>query len=113
MTLRHGGTLYIDAGKPIPGRFDTSLMNLREIQPTIHFNVPTAFDILVPALEREDAFARHFFGKLDIFFFAGAALPLNLWDRLMALSVKATGKKTPILSGLGCTESAPACIATY
>jgi len=105
--LRHGGTLYIDAGRPVPGKLDATLKNLREIQQTVLYNVPRGYDMLLPALEADDAFGRHVFEKLDAIFYAGAALPPHLWARLEALAIKHRGKKVPIFSSLGSTETAP------
>ena len=50
LVLRNGGTLYIDGGKPAPGLFETSLANLRSVMPTVYFNVPRGFDMLLAAL---------------------------------------------------------------
>jgi len=52
MMLWNGGTLYIDGGKPTPDGIATTVANLRAISPTIYFNVPRGFDMLLPALER-------------------------------------------------------------
>lgn len=111
--LRNGGTLYVDAGKPMPGRIETTIKNLKEIQPTLFYNVPRGFDALIPILEQDDAFAAHLFERLDIIFFAGAALPVHLWDRLDALSIKHRGTRIPILSALGSTETAPVSTLGY
>ena len=105
--LRHGGTMYIDAGKPMPGRIETTVENLKSVRPTLLFNVPRGFDLLLPFIEKDDAFAKHLFGDLDAIFYAGAALPQNLWDRLEAISVRVRGSRVPILSALGSTETAP------
>ncbi|WP_292442621.1 feruloyl-CoA synthase [Mesorhizobium sp.] len=105
--LRNGGTMYIDAGKPVSGRFQTTIDNLRSVQPTLLFNVPRGFDMLIPVLESDDAFAHHLFEKLDVIFYAGAALPEHLRGRLNALSLKCRGNLIPILSALGSTETAP------
>ncbi|MCK9917504.1 feruloyl-CoA synthase [Microbacteriaceae bacterium K1510] len=105
--LRHGGTMWIDAGKPVPGKLDITLRNMREIQPTLLYNVPRGFDAILPTLEADDAFARHVFEKLDIIFYAGSALPSHLWQRLDALSIRVRGERIPILSSLGSTETAP------
>ena len=105
--LRNGGTMYIDAGKPAPGKLDITLANLRAVRPTLLFNVPRGFDMVIPALEADDDFARHVFGDLDVIFYAGAALPPHLWTRLDALAVKHRGARLPILSSLGSTETAP------
>lgn len=111
--LLNGGTLYLDRGKPVPGRFETSIANLKSVKPTILVNVPRAYDMLIPVLEQDDAFAEHLFSDLSAIFFAGAALPQNLWDRLEALSIKVRGKRIPLLSSLGATETAPAAIVGY
>lgn len=105
--LRNGGTMYIDAGKPAPGKLDITLANLRAVKSTLLFNVPRGFDMVIPALEADDDFARHVFGDLDVIFYAGAALPPHLWTRLDALAVKHRGVRLPILSSLGSTETAP------
>ena len=105
--LRHGGTMWIDAGKPVPGKLDITLKNMREVQPTLLYNVPRGFDAILPALEADEDFAKHVFEKLDIIFYAGSALPPHLWRRLDALSVRVRGERIPILSSLGSTETAP------
>jgi feruloyl-CoA synthase len=107
ITLWHGGTFWIDEGKPVPGKFDATLRNLRDVKISILLNVAKAFDVLLPELEKDDAFAEHVFGDLDAIFYAGAGLPQNLWDRLEALAIKVTGKRVPILTSLGSTETGP------
>ena len=107
MVLWHGGTLYIDGGKPLPGAFDTSLANLREVPPTLYFNVPRGFDMLAGVLERDPAFAADFFRDLDLVFYAGAALPSSLWRRLEAASAAARGDKVFMVSAWGSTETSP------
>jgi feruloyl-CoA synthase len=105
--LRHGGTMWIDAGKPVPGKIETTIRNLREIQPTLLYNVPRGFDALLPALEQDFGFAKHVFEQLDIIFYAGAALPPHLWQRLDEIAFRTRGERIPILSSLGSTETAP------
>jgi feruloyl-CoA synthase len=107
MILRNGGTLYIDAGKPAPGLFDTTIENLREIAPTIYFNVPRGFQMLAPCLEQDATLRDHFFSRLDTIFYAAAALPQDLWERFEALSIAARGDKIAMTSAWGLTESAP------
>jgi feruloyl-CoA synthase len=107
MALRNGGTLYIDGGKPAPGLIDLTARNLRDISPTLYFNVPRGFDLLLPFLETDAEVRRSFFSQLEVLFYAAAALPQNLWDRLTALAkVEGTGRLS-ILSGWGSTETAP------
>ena len=107
MILRNGGTLHIDAGKPAPGMFQTTADNLREIAPTIYFNVPRGFQMLAPYLEKDAEFRDHFFSNLDTIFYAAAALPQDLWERFENLSMAALGKKIAMTSAWGLTESAP------
>ncbi|MFQ6007084.1 MAG: feruloyl-CoA synthase, partial [Woeseia sp.] len=107
MILRNGGTLYIDAGKPAPGMFETTIGNLREIAPTAYFNVPRGFQMLAPYLERDAEFRDHFFSNLDTIFYAAAALPQDLWERFEKLSMAALGRKIAMTSAWGLTESAP------
>ena len=84
LVLRNGGSLYIDGGKPAPGLFATSLANLRSVMPTVYFNVPRGFDMLIAALRGDEELRRRFFGEVKFAFYAGAALPQNLWDALEA-----------------------------
>ena len=107
MVLRNGGSYYIDQGKPVPGLIEQTVANLREISPTMYFNVPRGYDMLIPFLEEDTALARNFFADLDMLFYAAAALPQNLWQRLEALSLAARGKPTVMISSWGATETAP------
>jgi feruloyl-CoA synthase len=113
MMLRNGGTLYIDAGKPAPGLVETTVANLRDVAPTLYFNVPRGFDMIVPHLEQDAALRDRFFSDLDTIFYAAAALPQNLWERLEALSVAARGEKVVMTSAWGATETAPMVTAVH
>jgi feruloyl-CoA synthase len=105
--LRNGGTLHIDGGKPAPGLFALSLANLRDVIPTVYFNVPRGYDMLIAALREDDDLRRRFFTGVKFMFYAGAALPQNLWDTLEALSVATVGYAVPMVSAWGSTETAP------
>ncbi len=107
LVLRNGGTLYIDGGKPAPGLFATSLGNLRSVMPTVYFNVPRGFDMLISALRDDDELRRRFFGEVKFAFYAGAALPQNLWDAMAELSIKTVGRALPMVSAWGSTETSP------
>jgi len=107
MVLRNGGTLYIDDGKPVPGLIEKTVANLREVSPTIYFNVPRGFDALIPFLEKDAALRKNFFRDLQMIFYAAAALPQNLWEKLEDLSVRERGKRTVMVSAWGATETAP------
>jgi feruloyl-CoA synthase len=106
MVLRNGGTLYVDGGKPAPGLVEATIRNLREIAPTMYFNVPRGFDLLLPFLETDAALRRTFFSRLDVLFYAGAALSQPLWDRLRRL-VDGEGARVAMLSAWGSTETSP------
>lgn len=107
MVLRNGGTLYIDAGKPVPGAIETTIRNLRDVSPTIFFNVPKGYDVLLPYLEKDPDLRDCFFKNMDMIFYAAAALPQNLWQRLDALAAQSRGEKIFIASGWGATETSP------
>jgi feruloyl-CoA synthase len=107
LVLFIGGSLDIVDGMPVPSAFHTTLRNLREVAPTVYFNVPKGFEMLAHQL-REDAQLRHtFYSRLHAYFFAGASLAQHTWDALDALSLQERGLKTPMLSGLGATETGP------
>ncbi len=107
IVLYNGGTLYIDDGKPVPGQFEKTIANLREISPTLYFNVPKGFEFLADYLEKDDALREKFFDQLNLMFFAGAGLSQHVWDRLDRLAIKTIGSKIGMLTGLGATETAP------
>ena len=108
MVLASGGTLYIDAGKPAPGRFDETIANLREVSPTLYFNVPRGFERLAAALEEDDSLAQRFFADLDLLFYAAAALPQSTWERLgTPRSAPPARTGVPFVSAWGSTETAP------
>ena len=107
MVLRNGGTLYIDHGKPMPGLFDTTVANLREIAPTVYFNVPRGYDMLIGALRADAALRERFFSRLRVIFYAGAALPQHLWEALGELALQTLGRPVPMVTSWGSTETAP------
>src|SRR6266852_2343515 len=107
LVLRNGGTLYIDGGKPVPGLVEATVANLREIAPTLYFNVPRGYDLLLPFLENDAELRRNFFRDLDVLFYAAAALPQNLWERIERLAQDEKGGRLAILSAWGSTETSP------
>jgi feruloyl-CoA synthase len=113
MVLRHAGTLHIDGGRPLPSMVGETVRNLTEIPPTVYFNVPAGYAALLPHLERDENFARAFFADLRLIFYAGAALPQDLWTRLEAVSVRTTGRRVPMTSSWGTTETAPLATAAH
>jgi feruloyl-CoA synthase len=113
LVLRHAGALYIDGGRPVPGLIEETVRNLGEVSPTIFFNVPAGYAALLPFLERDEALARAFFARLRLIFYAGAALPQDLWERLEAVSMRVTGERVPMTSSWGTTETAPLATAAH
>jgi feruloyl-CoA synthase len=111
LVLDNGGSLYIDEGKPLPGAFAASVRNLRDVAPTIYFNVPKGFEMLLPHLQAEPALREKFFSRLKVMFYAGASLAQHVLDGLQDLAVKTTGERIIFISSLGSTETAPAALA--
>ena len=112
LILRHGGTLYIDAGKPMPELIKQTVANLRDLSPTLYFNVPAGYDALMPYLEQDRHLAENFFQDLEFFFCAAAAMPQSLAQRLHQVSERVRGKSLVIVTAWGATETAPAATAT-
>jgi feruloyl-CoA synthase len=69
--------------------------------------VPRGYDLLLPFLEKDAELRRNFFRDLDVLFYAAAALPQNLWDRLIRLSKAENNTKLAMLSAWGSTETSP------
>lgn len=107
MALWHGGTFHIDDGRPMPGAIERTVANLREVSPTVYFNVPRGYDMLLPHLEGDEAIARALLRDVEFLFYGGAALPVSLWDRLEAVSVRTLGQRVTLTAAWGSTETAP------
>jgi feruloyl-CoA synthase len=107
MVLRNGGTMYIDGGKPAPGLIEITAKNLKEVSPTMYLSVPRGFDLLLPYLESDAQLRKNFFRDLDLVFYAGAALPPNLWERIEKLAIAEKGGALAMVSAWGSTETAP------
>jgi feruloyl-CoA synthase len=111
--LANGGTLHIDGGKPAPGLIETTVDNIRHASPSLYYNVPAGFAALLPFLEDDADLAESFFCRLNLIFYAGAALPQDLWQRLEAVSLATTGQKVAMVSAWGSTETAPMATAVH
>jgi feruloyl-CoA synthase len=107
LTLYNGGSMYLDTGKPMPGGIEETVRNLREISPTVYFNVPKGYESLLPYLRDDSHLRQKFFARLHAMFFSGAALSPYVWNSLDELAVKESGSRVPMLTGLGATETAP------
>ena len=109
IALYNGGTLYIDDGKPTPKGMAATLRNLREIAPTIYFNVPKGFEEIARAMDSDAALRDRLFSRVKAFMFAGAGLSQAVWDHLDRHAEAAIGERICIFTGLGMTETAPSC----
>ena len=113
LVLRNGGALYIDEGRPAPGLMEKSVRNLLDVKPTLYFNVPRGFDMLLPFLENDENLAREFFERLRLVFYAGAALPQASWERLEAVARKVRDEPVWFTTSWGATETSPAITSAH
>ncbi len=107
LALYNGGTLHIDEGKPVPALIGETLRNLREVAPTVYFNVPTGFEAIATAMKTDLALRKNFLSRARMFFYAGAALAQPIWDSLYESEEAEIGQRIVMTSGLGMTESGP------
>jgi feruloyl-CoA synthase len=107
LVIYNGGSYYIDEGKPMPGAIEATVRNLREIAPTWYFNVPKGYEALLPYLREDAALRKNFFSRLNVLWFAGAAIAQHVFDEIKALARETRGEPIPFLTGLGSTETAP------
>jgi feruloyl-CoA synthase len=103
--LMRGSTLHIDSGAPLPGRFDQTVQNLREVCPTAFSSVPAAYPLLLEALERDPDFTAAFLSRLRTCAFGGAALNPSLVERFQAIAIGACGRRIAFGGGYGMTEA--------
>ncbi len=107
MILYHGGTFYIDDGKPTPVGIQETIRNLKEISPSWYFNVPVGYDMLAKAFEVDAKLCASFFRDLSMMMYAGAGMAQHTWDKLKELARRTTGHDVLLAAGLGATETAP------
>ena len=107
MVLHRGGTLYIDGGQPLAGRFDETVRNLREIATTYHNMVPAGWGLLVGELERDPALAARFFEKVRVLQYGGASMAQSILDRVQAVALRTIGCRVTFAAGYGATETGP------
>ena len=103
--LKAGGTVYLDAGKPLPGLFDETIRNLREITPLVFGSAPIAFGWLADAMEKDAGLRDHFFKKMRYVGYGGATLSQDIYERFQALAIAATGQRIPLTTMYGATET--------
>jgi feruloyl-CoA synthase len=112
-TVRSAGSLYIDGGRPVPGRFQETLENLRELSPSGFATVPAAYPLLLEALERDEDLRMKFFKNLRGLGYGGALLPQESFDRLQSLAAGQLGERLPFACGWGMTETTSVGLMVY
>jgi feruloyl-CoA synthase len=111
--LSLAGTLYIDTGRPVPGLFEATIENLREISPTSFGCVPAAFGMLAAALEKDADLREKFFKNMRALGYGGALLPQPIWERMQTVAVQEIGEQLPFGTGWGMTETTATGVAVY
>ncbi|WP_315705804.1 MULTISPECIES: AMP-binding protein [unclassified Bradyrhizobium] len=111
--LRNGGTLYIDDGRPLPQLFHKTIANLKEISPTAMFNVPAGYNLLCDAIEKDRELGAQVFKRVDRITYAGAAISQATLEKLYRLTSEIIGRRIPVMSGYGTTETAPTISSTH
>ncbi|OKH86343.1 feruloyl-CoA synthase [Thalassospira sp. TSL5-1] len=112
IALYNGGSFYIDQGKPTPDGIFETVRNLCEISPTMYFNVPKGFEMLVQHLQENPALRDSFFRRLKLMQYAGAGLSQYVWDNLERIALDTIGEKIVMVTGYGSTETAPFAFTT-
>jgi len=103
--LANGGTVHLDAGKPVPGLFEQTIANLREVSPRVFGSAPVAFGMLADAMERDPELRASFFRNLEYMAYGGATLSSDLYDRMQRLAIAETGHRIPLTTMYGATET--------
>lgn len=110
IVLYNGGTMYIDDGKPTSDGMAVTLHNLKEIAPTIYFNVPIGWENIAHALEADPVLRKNYYSRIKMQFYSGAALAQPVWDKLHATAEKECGERIVMTCGLGMTETSPSAL---
>jgi feruloyl-CoA synthase len=111
--IEDGGTMYLDDGRPVPGEFEKTLRNLKEVSPTRFSSVPVGFTMLADALEADEELGRNFFRQLRRLTSSGAKLPESVYQRLQHQAVRHLGHRIPFVSSYGSTETCAAATTVH
>jgi feruloyl-CoA synthase len=111
LVLANGGSFFIDDGRPLPGAIEATARNLREVSPTVYYNVPRGFEMLLPHLQADEALRRSLFARLQAFCYAGAALSPYVRESYERLGLETVGEIVPMLTSFGSTETGPSAIS--
>lgn len=110
LVLWNGGTLHIDDGRPLPDAIEATVRNLREVSPTIYFNVPKGYEMLLPHLERDAALRQSYLRQLRFNFYSGATLAPHIAAGLDRVALSERGRTVLMVTAYGATETAPAAL---
>jgi feruloyl-CoA synthase len=111
LVLANGGSFFIDEGRPLMGAIEATVRNLREISPTVYYNVPRGFDMLLPFLQADRELRLKLFSRLQAFCYAGAALSPYVREEFERLGLETAGEVVPMLTSFGSTETGPSAIS--
>jgi feruloyl-CoA synthase len=111
LVLSNGGSFHIDEGKPLPGAIEETVKNLREISPTVYYNVPRGFEMLLPYIRSDERLRKSMFARLQAFVYAGAALPPHVAEEFEQLGRETIGEAVPMLTSFGSTETGPSAVS--
>ena len=111
LVLANGGSFFIDDGRPLPGAIEATVRNLREISPTVYYNVPRGFEMLLPYLQADRELRRTLFARLQAFCYAGAALAPHVREGYERLGLETVGEIVPMVTSFGSTETGPSAIS--
>ena len=113
MALWHQGSFYIDDGRPLPGQIERTVENIRLVRPTLFFNVPAAYQLLLPFLQKDADLAHAFFGRMRVLFYAAADMPRYLWQAYEDLARQHADRVPYFTSSWGMTEVLAATYVHY
>lgn len=113
MALCHGGSYFIDNGRPTPAGIVETLANIRDQPGTVAFNVPIGYAMLVDAFRADAGLRRRYFADLDLIFYGGASLPQPVWEALEGFATEVRGAPPLMSAGWGMTETAPATLMVH
>ena len=111
--MTSGGTLYIDGGRPLPGEFERTIRNLKDVPVEFFTNVPAGYAMLVEAMESDAELRQAFFSKLRLALYGGAGLPQPLYERFQQLAADTIGRRIRFTTGYGSTETTSGCMVIY
>ena len=103
--LWNGATFWIDGGKPTAALFGETIRNVLDCKPSTFGTAPIALAMLAEAMEENEELLHAFFANMRSIGYGGATLSDDLYDRIQNLAIKATGRRIPIITMYGATET--------